>query len=113
MARGNNWSEPVQHTPDLSGARVLGDNALEALDTVHILISCAKGSCSTAITLQNTFWVRLQCSVVQVVKRAHKHGRIAWNSKAENTEPRQGSHIACSMVLECLTDKFPTGRTTN
>ena len=27
------WSEPVQHTPDLSDARVLGDNALEALDT--------------------------------------------------------------------------------
>ena len=31
------WSEPVQHTRDLSGAPVLGDNALEALDTGHIV----------------------------------------------------------------------------
>ena len=107
------WSEPVQHTRDLSGARVLGDNALQALDRIPFLISCANGSCSTAITPQNAFQVRLQCSVVQVVKRACKHGRIALNSKAENTEPRQGSHVACTMVLECLTDTLPTGRTTN
>ena len=73
------------------------------------LISCAKGSCSTAITPQNAFRVRLQCSVVKVVKRAYKHGRIAWNSKAENTEPRQGSHIRVPWYWDAIPTLCPPG----
>ena len=83
-AYATTWSEHVLHSRDVTGARVLGDNALEALHIVHVLDQICRGY------LFNTSGAKRRGSEFSVFDNlVGASGVLAW---AYRLEFQEGAH---------------------